>query len=539
MGTLSESRCGETSQQVLGVREAVAHMGRKVAVSVGMTLIVILSAGLAGGQVGVGSAGGFLWWGNHEPIYIYGDCDFTVENGVMSGCGTAADPYIIEGWRIDAPRADYGVYIDHTSKHFVIRNCVFERAGVAGVYFNSVKNGVVEDVQIGLSDTAIYLLNSYGNRIRRSVIVECNFGVVMEAGSGGNLISGNSFIRNGLSAKDPLKRNCWCEDGLGNFWSEFCGCDRDGNGVYDTPNFRVGDPCPLVCPPVVWTGVTTAGLSYSGNWIAPDGSLVVTSQTPISLQAADPGAGLAEIRYAIDCGEWTVYTGPIYLTGDDGPRKIRYYGIDLLGNVEDMRTVSFVLDNHPPATVLEIGEPAYVDDRGTWVTSKTPICLRRTEESTYGRTVTYFRVDGRNWQVYSGPFLVYGPDGLHQISYYSRNASGVAEDLQTVIVCVDDAPPSTHGGSTSPVTEVVVGTPDATSPTEAVDPEPTPVPVVTPPPAEEPVEDQTPLEADGSAAVEPPVQSPAGTADETQTEGGTVEAPAVPDPGVQTPSGES
>jgi hypothetical protein len=528
-----------------GVKEAMAHMGRTVALSVGVTLIVILSAGLAGGQVGVESAGGFLWWGTHEPIYIYGDCAFTIENGVTSGSGTAADPYVIEGWRIDAPRADYGIYVDHTSRHFVIRDCVIERARSAGVYLNSVKNGVIEGVQIGLSDTAVCLLNSYWNRISSSVIADCSYGVVMEAGSGGNLISGNSFIRNGLSAQDLLKRNCWCEDGRGNYWSEFCGCDADGDGVYDAPNFRVGDACPLVLPPVEWTGVTTAGLSYSGNWIAPDGSLVVTSQTPIALRAADPGAGMGEIRYSIDCGEWTIYDGPIYLSGPDGPRTIRYFGTDVLGNVEDVKTVSFVLDNHPPATVLEIGRPVYVDERGTtWITSKTPICLRRTQESTYGRTLTYFRVDGRNWQIYSGPFVVYGPDGLHQISFYSRNASGVAEDLETVIVCKDDAPPITRGGSTSPTTEVIVGTPTTEPEVPASELEESPATVmVEPEPAESPtpepvetVEVQTPSEA--TVTEELDVQSPSGTVSDVQTSGEAIGAPADLAPEVQTPSSD-
>ena len=99
-------------------------MGRKVGLAAAVLMIAVLSAGLVGGQVG---DGGFLWWGTREPIYIYGNGDFTVENGVMSGRGTAADPYIIEGWRIDAPKADYGVTIDHTTAHFVIRDCVIER----------------------------------------------------------------------------------------------------------------------------------------------------------------------------------------------------------------------------------------------------------------------------------------------------------------------------------------------------------------------------------------------------------------------------
>ena len=510
-------------------------MGRKVALATVMTLAVVLSAGLAGGQVGFGGAGigtagaGFLWWGNHEPIYIYGDNDFTVKNGVMSGSGTPEDPYVIEGWRIDAPRADYGIYIDHTTRHFLIRDCVIERARIAGVYLNSACNGTVTGMEISLSDAAIYLLNSDRNRITRSVIANCGYGIVMAADSDSNTISENSFIENGLNALDPMRENCWCEEGVGNYWSDFVGCDADGNGVYDMPNYRFGDPCPLVSPPVEQTGVTTAGLAFSGNWVSPDGSLVVTSQTPIALRANDPGSGLAEIYYAVDCGDWTVYGGPIYLTGEDGPRRVSYYGVDYLGNKEAAKTVSFILDNHPPLTVVEVGEPTYVNEQGQWVTSRTPITLRRTQESTHGRTLTYFRVDSRSWQVYYEPFLLYAADGPHQISYYSRNASGVAEDLKTIVLFKDDAPPITRGQQPgSPSIDVLVSEPASTieSPVPPVTEEPAsmvePEPVATLGPELEPAVEgieapDLPVELESEVEEQTPSEPVEETGEEVQT----------------------
>jgi hypothetical protein len=428
-----------------------AMMGRKVACATALLGVAVMSVVLVGGQIG----GGFLWWGNHEPIYIYGDADFTYRNGVMSGSGTAEDPYVIEGWRIDDPDADYGIYIDHTTAHFVIRDCVIERSRQAGIYFNTVRNGRVVDSQIGLSDTAVHLLASSGNQFVGNVVAECKVGLVMGAHSQDNLVAGNSFIDNGLNAYDPQRRNRWFDESGGNYWSDYLGVDADQNGIGDVPYYPLWDQYPLISPPVEWTGVETAGLSYSGNWVAPDGSLVVTSQTPIALVSADPGAGVQEIRYAIDNGEWVSYTGPIYLTGPDGPRKVSYFGIDKLGNHEMKRSVSFVLDNHPPQTAIGFGEPQYIDERGTWVTSKTPISLTLIDHSTYGVTKTFYRIDGGAWQAYTRPFVLYVSDGPHQISYYSRNASGVTEALKTVIVLKDDAPPNTRGEQPSTVVPVI------------------------------------------------------------------------------------
>ncbi|MBU3902481.1 MAG: right-handed parallel beta-helix repeat-containing protein, partial [Candidatus Thermoplasmatota archaeon] len=60
----------------------------------------------------------------HEPIHIYGNDDFTEENGVVNGSGTESDPYIIEGWDIDASQgSNAGIEIRNTNVYFIIRNC--------------------------------------------------------------------------------------------------------------------------------------------------------------------------------------------------------------------------------------------------------------------------------------------------------------------------------------------------------------------------------------------------------------------------------
>ena len=266
-------------------------MRRKLVQSTLMILIVVLSTGLAGGQVrrieGRG-LGQFIGTGNHEPIYIYGDCDFTPANGVVGGSGTCADPFIIEGWRIDGPRADYGIYVDHTCAHFVIRDCVIERSQIAGVYLNSVRNGVVEDVDIALSDTGVYLLNSDGNIVRDSSISDCLIGVEMAAFSDGNLIAGNSFVDNGLHALDPMGGNCWCEQGRGNYWSDFFGCDCDGDGIFDAPNYRYGDPCPLVEPPPEPTPVTTCSVEPAETPSSePADAVAVGEEEPIEVSTPE------------------------------------------------------------------------------------------------------------------------------------------------------------------------------------------------------------------------------------------------------------
>jgi len=493
-------------------------MGRKVAFTTAAALVVVLSVVLVGGQVG---GGGYLWWGTREPIYIYGDDEFTIENGVMSGSGTAGDPYVIEGWRVDSPRADYGIYVDHTTAHFVIRDCVIERTRLAGIYFNTVRNGCIDGVQIGLADTAVYLLDSTHNVFAGNVIAESRYGMVMGANSKDNLVAGNAFLGNGMNAYDPNGWNLWYEPCRGNYWSDYDGGDHDGDGVGDVAYCRVYDRYPLVDPPVEWTRVAPAGLGFAGNRVTPDGSLIVTSQTPITLSALDPGSGVAAIHYAIDEADWQVYAGPIYITGDDGPRSLVYYGIDYLGNVEPKQAVALFLDNHPPETVLEVGAPMHVDERGTWMTSKSPVTLRLVRGSTYGETEIYYRIDGRGWRLYSRPFTIEGPDGPRHVTFYARNASGVVEPTKSIVVYKDDAAPSTRGARTSPSIEVRIGEPAEETPPE-------PPPAVEPPTVEEPgseetvpvVEEEAPVDTSGGEAhTDGPVEETGSPIEENAEEG--------------------
>jgi parallel beta-helix repeat protein len=421
-------------------------MVRKVVTVLTAVMIAVISVVLVGGQ----TDDGFLWWGNHEAIYIFGDGAFTYDNGVTSGSGSADDPYIIEGWHIDSADAEYGIYIDHTTRHFIIRQCVIERAKAAAICLNTVKNGRIEGCQLMSNEIGVHLLNSDANTLVNNVVAENSYGVVMTIGSRGNRVFGNSFIDNGLSGLDSEHRNMWYDGARGNYWSDYSGVDLDHDGVGDSSYAPLRDRYPLISPPVPWTRLAPAGPAFSGLHTSPDGMFVITSPTEIVLESRDRGSGLARILYSIDGGAWQEYTTPLTLTGPDGPYQVSYYGIDNLGNVEAVTTLSFLLDNHPPETMISFGDPNYTNEAGQWITSKTPITLELLSSSTYGETKTYFSIDNGHWRRYNGAFTVAGADGPHLISYYSQNASGNAERVQTITVFKDDAPPTTRGARPLP-----------------------------------------------------------------------------------------
>ncbi len=122
----------------------------------------------------------------HDPISISGDAGFTADQGVVSGSGTEFDPYIIEGWDINASE-EIGIHIAYTSAHVVIRD-VFVHHGHArishpgismddndGILLESVTNVRVEDVSVTICVNGIQVYKVAGVEIAGSEIWGCPF----------------------------------------------------------------------------------------------------------------------------------------------------------------------------------------------------------------------------------------------------------------------------------------------------------------------------------------------------------------------------
>ena len=99
-----------------------------------------------------------------DYIHIYGNDEFTEENGVTGGSGTKEDPYIIEDWEL--PSID----ISHTTAYFIIRHCYLY--GDHAVDFSHVGNGTVQDCILEASGNGYVAFSiAYGNNI---IIEYCN-----------------------------------------------------------------------------------------------------------------------------------------------------------------------------------------------------------------------------------------------------------------------------------------------------------------------------------------------------------------------------
>jgi len=167
--------------------------------------------------------------------------------------------------------------------------------------------------------------------------------------------------------------------------------------------------------------------------------LYVTSSTGINLTSTDGGAipvGLGRTEYRVDGGGWFIYAHDITLSGADGPRTIQYRSVDLLGNIETVRSIHVVLDNTPPTTTISPAAGPFAADMWFNLTATDSGC---------GVAAMEYKMDSEQWRSYDGNFTVQA--GLHTIWYRSTDNLGNRETPKSLEVNVgSERPPDIAAG---------------------------------------------------------------------------------------------
>jgi parallel beta-helix repeat protein len=137
-----------------------------------LSLVFLLSFNVSSGTIIIpGNRIGNTMAGNHPPIRIIGNDQFTPENGVTEGSGTPNDPYIIENWVIISDgHASQGIFINGTDAYFVIRNCTITgfhdpNEHRQGIQLSVVTHGGIEETTIVECQTGIDIRYSMENKI--------------------------------------------------------------------------------------------------------------------------------------------------------------------------------------------------------------------------------------------------------------------------------------------------------------------------------------------------------------------------------------
>lgn len=152
----------------------------------------------------------------------------------------------------------------------------------------------------------------------------------------------------------------------------------------------------------VGAGLTSA-VSYSATWIAP----IVASMTTYF------------VVIEVDC---------------DG---------DITESNELNNTLVIQFNVFPgPVTTLTYGDPNYVNGTTLYINSSTPLGFTLTSSATWAHT--HYSLDGGASQNYSltGSFTI-SSEGLHDLTFYSVDSLGNAEQTHAQTIIVDNSPPIT------------------------------------------------------------------------------------------------
>ena len=145
---------------------------------------------------------------SRDPIYIEGNDDFAalVASEGWSGDGTEFDPWIIEGYEINATDHENAIYIGNVDAHFIIRDCVLYEALIfdafnpphqwpSGIQLNNTENGFIEENEIFASGAGIFVKGAGDNTIFNNTVFGNGAGVMLFQ-TENNDIMGNTYWGN-------------------------------------------------------------------------------------------------------------------------------------------------------------------------------------------------------------------------------------------------------------------------------------------------------------------------------------------------------
>jgi nitrous oxidase accessory protein len=89
---------------------------------------------------------------------------------------------------------------------------------------------------LGAEGKAVFIYNSLYNTFTDNVFANSNIGIHLTAGSEDNTMFNNAFVNNQRQVKYVATRTQeWSKDGVGNYWSDYLGWDRNQDGTGDVP----------------------------------------------------------------------------------------------------------------------------------------------------------------------------------------------------------------------------------------------------------------------------------------------------------------
>jgi len=121
---------------------------------------------------------------------------------------------------------NYGILMNYISYSTIKNNQIYRVSQQQGP-------GGEQYIQ-GAEGKALFMYNAPFNEVSGNLVKGNEIAIHLTAGSEGNKIHGNYFIKNRRQVKYVANREVeWSLDGRGNYWSDYQGWDRNNDGIGD------------------------------------------------------------------------------------------------------------------------------------------------------------------------------------------------------------------------------------------------------------------------------------------------------------------
>lgn len=175
-----------------------------------------------------------------------------------------------------------------------------------------------------------------------------------------------------------------------------------------------------------------------------NGKEYASGKAQLKLTAFDNKAGVKEIRYSINGGEYQVYNKPVFLAASSGDLEIKTYAIDNVNNksvsqTANQKTAIPYIDLSGPTLRKNFTGPQFETRDTLFINSKTKISLHAYDKEAGVNRIEY-RINGKENLTYDKPFAI-DEEGVYTISYVGYdNVENTSSD--NFYVKVDNSGPS-------------------------------------------------------------------------------------------------
>lgn len=139
----------------------------------------------------------------------------------------------------------------------------------------------------------------------------------------------------------------------------------------------------------------------------------------INLKANDRVSGIKNIYYSINGENYKAYNGEIEFP-DEKEVTFKYFAVDNVSNIEELKTKIFHIDVSPPVIEKSIKGNSTLN-----VLSKDASIVLTSKDELSGVKATYYSIDGKNPVRYSKPLPAYlFSGGDHKLAYFSEDNVG-------------------------------------------------------------------------------------------------------------------